>query len=120
MRSLKRAAPSWNVDQAPNAETALEMVVSNTYDIIFIDQYMASNQKQLLGTESVPLLREKGVTCLICGLSANDMENQFIEAGANSFILKPFPCGKDALQMEILRVLRVGKMRTAQGKVVNV
>jgi CheY-like chemotaxis protein len=114
MRSLRRVAPKWKVDQAPNAETALEMVACNTYNIIFIDQYMASNEKQLLGTESVPLLREKaGVACLICGLSANDMEKQFIEAGANSFILKPFPCAKDALQIEILRVLRVGKIRTA-------
>jgi len=66
---------------------------------------MASVQKQLLGTETVHELRHRGVTCRICGLSANDKESEFLEAGADLFTLKPFPCEKDALRRELFRVL---------------
>lgn len=68
---------------------------------------MASVEKQLLGTETVRSLRAKGISCIICGLSANDKEEEFLLAGANAFMLKPFPCQKDALKRELLRVLNV-------------
>jgi DNA-binding response OmpR family regulator len=66
---------------------------------------MASHTKQLLGTETVQALRLKGVSCVICGLSANDKEEEFLKAGATSFMLKPFPCQKDALKRELIRLL---------------
>ena len=66
---------------------------------------MASVQKQLLGTETVFELRNRGVTCRICGLSANDKETEFLEAGADVFTFKPFPCEKGALRRELVRVL---------------
>ena len=59
--------------------------------------YMASVEKQLLGTETVQRMRARGVTARICGLSANDMQNAFLEAGANAFLLKPLPCKADSL-----------------------
>ena len=66
---------------------------------------MASAEKQLLGTETVAALRSRGVDCRICGLSANDKETEFLEAGANAFTFKPFPCDKSALSKELHRVL---------------
>ena len=109
-RTLKRAAPSWKVEEASNGETALSLVESNSYDfdLIFMDMYMASVEKQLLGTETVRALRQKGVSCIVCGLSANDMKDQFIECGADAFMLKPFPCQTEKLQRELKRVLRAG------------
>ena len=66
---------------------------------------MTSIEKQMLGTETAQLMRARGVNSLICGLSANDVEQQFIEAGANAFMHKPFPCQKDALTFELLQIL---------------
>lgn len=58
---------------------------------------MASPTKQLLGTETVRAMRARGVKSLICGLSANDMQSAFLEAGADTFLMKPLPCKQDAL-----------------------
>jgi len=66
---------------------------------------MASVEKSMLGTEAVDALRAKGVTCRICGLSANDKEKEFLEAGANAFTFKPFPCEPRALTQELCRIL---------------
>jgi CheY-like chemotaxis protein len=35
-------------------------VDSEAYDLIFMDQHMASTEKQMLGTETVRALRAKG------------------------------------------------------------
>ena len=59
----------------------------------------------MLGTETVRALRSRGEQCVICGLSANDMEQQFKEAGADAFLFKPFPCESEALSVEVARVL---------------
>jgi CheY-like chemotaxis protein len=105
-RSLERVVPkSWEIFKAECGETALRLVESKHYDIIFMDQYFASIEKQMLGTETVRALRSRGVTSIICGLSANDMKEQFIEAGANTFMSKPFPCDQVALRTEMYRVL---------------
>ena len=70
---------------------------------------MASAEKQLLGTETARALRAKGVTCTICGLSANEMEQAFMASGASCFSQKPFPSQKDALKLELGRILREGR-----------
>ena len=89
-RSLSKLKPQWSIQEASNGETAIELVTSGgPYDIIFMDQYMASPTKQLLGTETVRALRARGVKSLICGLSANDMLSAFEEAGADALMLKP-------------------------------
>lgn len=104
-RTVKTVAPDWTIREAANGETALQLVENNHFDLIFMDMYMASVQKQLLGSETVAELRNRGVTCRICGLSANDKEAEFVEAGADVFTFKPFPCEKGALRQELLRVL---------------
>jgi len=113
-RALSIVAPTWKVQQACNGETALQMVRQKgqestldapSFDLIFLDQYMASVEKQLLGTETARELRANGFTGCICGLSANDIEAQFFASGANAFMMKPFPAQKDLLQVELQRVL---------------
>lgn len=66
---------------------------------------MASIEKQLLGSETVALLRSQGIQCRICGLSANDVEKQFLQSGADTFTFKPFPCKAGELTNELLRIL---------------
>lgn len=78
-RSLKRVAPNWTIQEAANGETALKLVEEANFDIIFLDQYMASIEKQLLGTETAQALRSMGVTSTICGLSANNLKDAFFE-----------------------------------------
>jgi CheY-like chemotaxis protein len=97
--------PGWTVREAGNGETALRLTEEEHFDVIFVDMYMASVEKQLLGTETVQALRNKGVTCRICGLSANDKEQEYYEAGADAFMFKPFPCDEYALTQTLCRIL---------------
>lgn len=78
---------------------------TDKYDLIFVDQYMASTEPRLLGTETVIAMRSLGIGSVICGLSANDMETDFMAAGADYFILKPLPCEKEVLEEELLRIV---------------
>lgn len=87
-RTLLTVAPDWTIREAANGETALHLVEKTKFDLIFMDMYMASVEKQLLGTEAVRELRKRGVDCRICGLSANDKESEFLQAGADSFSFK--------------------------------
>jgi CheY-like chemotaxis protein len=105
MRTVLTVAPHWDIREASNGETALRLVDSHHFDLIFMDMYMASVQKQLLGTEAVKALRAKGVTCRICGLSANDKGKEFLKAGADAFTYKPFPCAPRPLTNELCRIL---------------
>jgi signal transduction histidine kinase/CheY-like chemotaxis protein len=104
-RSIKRNFPGWRVQEASNGETAIRLVESEAFDLIFMDQYMASTEKQLLGTEATRELRAKGVKSKICGLSANDTEKAFMSAGADGFMLKPMPCDKDELDNSLRSLL---------------
>jgi DNA-binding response OmpR family regulator len=104
-RAVRKVMPEWDVQEAASGESALRLVDKQSYDLIFLDQYMASVEKQLLGTETARALRAKGVMSKICGLSANDIEKSFLESGADAFIMKPLPCRKEALSRELLRIL---------------
>lgn len=105
MRSLRKLVATWEISEAASGEAALKAVDDQDFDIIFMDQYMASVERQLLGTETTLALRAKGVTCRICGLSANDTEQGFWSAGADCFLFKPFPCKKEELEKELLHIL---------------
>jgi len=106
LRSIRVIAPDWTVREAANGETAVRLIDSGeSFDLIFMDMYMASVSKQLLGTEAVVELRNRGVHSRICGLSANDKEKEFREAGADGFAIKPLPCSPPELRRELARVL---------------
>jgi DNA-binding response OmpR family regulator len=59
----------------------------------------------MLGTETVRAIRSHGVDSVIVGLSANDVEDAFLNAGANAFMFKPFPCEKNQLVEELCCIL---------------
>lgn len=106
MRTTKTVAPNWQIREASNGETAIRLTEEGQhFDLMFVDMYMASVEKQLLGTETVSELRHRGIKSRICGLSANDMEEDFLNAGADAFLFKPFPCKKDELTEALCRVL---------------
>ena len=106
VRTLGRLAPnSWEIDQAPSGENCLELLNTRDYDVIFLDQYMASSEKSLLGSETASQIRRRGMDCIICGLSANDVAKLFEMCGADAFLMKPFPCKPAQLKAEMLRVL---------------
>ena len=106
-RSLQRLAPGWKIREAANGETALALVEDMNFDLIFMDQYLASVEKQLLGTETVATMRSRNVKSRICGLSANDIRDTFLAAGADDFLLKPFSTNKEALRHDMCRVLDI-------------
>lgn len=119
MRSIRKVCPDWNVQGVCSGEAALDLVLGkgssgdiedqcegskNRFHLIFIDQYMANAKPQLLGTDTVEALRARGVDCTLIGLSANDLEHDFVEAGADFFVLKPLPCEPKALTKELVRL----------------
>jgi len=118
-RAVKRVAPTWKVQEASNGETALSMVrdsltAADPIDLIFMDQYMASIEKQLLGTETVRQLRADGFRGIICGLSANDKHQEFLQAGANAFLLKPLHSKKDELTRTLRGLLSLQQQQQQQ------
>ena len=104
-RTIKMVAPGWTIREAANGEAAILLADEEEFDLIFCDMYMASVEKQLLGTETVAELRSKGLTCRICGLSANDKEREFLESGADAFLFKPIPCEANLLRKTLYQVL---------------
>ena len=119
VRAVRAIAPAWKIQEAASGEAALrfattadgdnedmeEFVDPMKYDLIFMDQYMASMEKQLLGTETTQSLRSHGVKSTICGLSANDLADDFFAAGASAFICKPLPVKKEILKELLLEIL---------------
>ena len=76
---------------------------------------MTSIEQSLKGTETVRALRALGVKSLVVGLSANEMSEQFINAGADDFLLKPFPCKQVELQRPLMAILNSGPSSEDQG-----
>ena len=56
------------------------------------------------------MMRAVGVKSTLCGLSANDMEFEFLRAGADYFLLKPLPFKPEALE-EVLQRITGGRRR---------
>ena len=109
-RSVKKVAPKWHVQDAESGETALELLfeTETKFDLIFMDHYMGTSSEQLLGSDTVIELRKRGIECVVCGMSANDVEHLFESAGADEFIFKPLPFREEALKRELLRILSTG------------
>jgi len=108
VRACKKVGPSWTFKEAASGHAALRLCESESFDLIFLDQYMPSVDNPLLGTETCQLMRaQEGMQCtVICGLSANNMEEGFMHSGADDFILKPMPCKPANLKELLLRLLQ--------------
>lgn len=112
IRAIRNVAPGWNFREAASGEAALQLTETQQFDLCFMDMYMASVEKQMLGTETVTEMRNRGITdTVICGLSANDKEVEFLAAGSDCFMLKPFPCGREQLASELFRILSSASKR---------
>ena len=129
IRCLGKVCPHWDIQGAASGEAALEIVTQpnvletgdiedqitppssgKKFDLIFVNQYMSSSSEpQLLGTETVQAMRDRGIDYTICGLSANNLSKDFLEKGADYFILKPLPCKPRGLKEELLRI--TGRIR---------
>eukprot|EP00526_Cylindrotheca_closterium_P003678 CAMPEP_0113651902 /NCGR_PEP_ID=MMETSP0017_2-20120614/27686_1 /TAXON_ID=2856 /ORGANISM="Cylindrotheca closterium" /LENGTH=1286 /DNA_ID=CAMNT_0000564645 /DNA_START=247 /DNA_END=4110 /DNA_ORIENTATION=- /assembly_acc=CAM_ASM_000147 len=109
-RSVAQIAPKWTVKFANSGAKAVQIATSpdTQFDLIFIDQYFVNDESEVLGTDAVVEMRNKGIRGRICGMSANDHENIFDDAGADSFMFKPLPQNADALKQDLLRILNGG------------
>lgn len=108
-RAISKVAPGWTVREAASGEAAIRLLEESGEgppDIIFVDQYMTSVDHSLLGTETIRSMRASGVQSIMVGLSANELGDVFQRAGADSFILKPFPCKVPELVPLLGKLLR--------------
>jgi CheY-like chemotaxis protein len=108
-KTFKRLAESWKFEEATNGEAVLLLCEVTSFDVIFVDQYMMSLNgiKPLPGTETVREMLARGVMAQICSLSANNVEQEFLENGADLFMRKPFPGEKEALRIALWHILYI-------------
>ena len=59
----------------------------------------------MLGTETVAAMRTKNVSAIFCGLSANNLEEDFRRVGAH-FLQKPFPSNKSEVESTLRRLIQ--------------
>lgn len=91
-RRIERAiAPEAKITMAMNGEEALVLTEDHTFDIIICDQYMEEAGGVLVGTDVVIALRRNHVNALIVGCSGNDLNIEFMNAGADLVWGKPLP-----------------------------
>jgi CheY-like chemotaxis protein len=109
-RTVEKIAPQWQIQDAESGEEALLVVekAEKSFDLIFMDMYMGTEASLLLGSDAVAELRNRGTESIICGMSANDVETLFDDAGADAFIFKPLPFRPVALTRELIRILMSG------------
>jgi len=90
-RFEKSIARNCQISEAPNGETAVDLCTSQTFDVIIMDQFMEDGGGLLTGTDTILALRRQGVTAIIIGCSGNDLDADFMEAGADYCWHKPLP-----------------------------
>jgi CheY-like chemotaxis protein len=69
-----------------NGIDALELLKVRSFDIIVTDYHMP----RMTGAEFTEQARNRMVDSLIVGYSGHGMKNDFVKAGADFFLLKPF------------------------------
>ncbi len=76
----------YNVECAGNGKDAIELMQKNIYDALITDHIMPG----INGIELTKKIRNVGLKLLIIGISGTCNEKDFLDAGANVFINKPF------------------------------
>jgi CheY-like chemotaxis protein len=69
-----------------NGTEALKKAMHDEFDYIITDYHMP----QMNGIELTKRLRERSSRVIIIGMSADDLGIDFLNAGANDFLQKPF------------------------------
>ena len=118
VRAFSKLAPHFVVDEAASGEAALQVVDTKNreageeyYDMIFLDQYFTSTERHLTGTETARAMRARGIQSILCGCSANDLEETFLKAGADLFVCKPMATDQTDLKQFMLQALKKRKPR---------
>ncbi len=65
---------------------ALEILQKESFDLLITDYDMP----QMNGVELVKVVRSKGLSLPVIGISSDDKRQEFTRCGANLFIQKPF------------------------------
>jgi DNA-binding response OmpR family regulator len=74
------------VRTADNGQKAIEILKTEPFDIIITDYDMPG----INGVELTNIIRSMNLNSLIIGISADSKEQDFLKAGADLFISKPF------------------------------
>ena len=91
-RRIQRSiAPNCTIEEAINGEEALTICGDRKFDAIIVDQYMEEAGGVMVGTDVVFAMRRMRVDSIIIGCSGNDLNREFIEAGADWVWQKPLP-----------------------------
>lgn len=106
IRAFSKLRPAWTIEETASGEAALQLVESRQFDIIFLDQYYTSVERRLSGTETARAMRAKGIQSIICGVSANDLEDAFLGSGADLFSTKPFATDQASLERFMTEALK--------------
>lgn len=96
-RIEKTIAPRAEITMAVNGEAALELARDRRFDIIICDQYMEEAGGVLVGTDVIIALRRDHVNSLIIGCSGNELQEEFMSAGADFVWGKPLPSNNDII-----------------------
>lgn len=89
IKSIAEEVGVSKIDGASNGEEAIEMARKNNYDLIFMDIMMPS----LNGLDAIKNIKSSNHnTIFVVCTSINQQEviEDFVRAGANEFIAKPF------------------------------
>jgi CheY-like chemotaxis protein len=90
-RIQKGIAPCATIMEAATGEEALLICGTEKFDVIVVDQYMEEAGGVMVGTDVVFAMRRMRIDSIIIGCSGNDMDEQFLEAGADWVWKKPMP-----------------------------
>lgn len=93
-RIQKGIASNCVIMEASTGESALQIFErepENYFDVVIVDQYMEEAGGVLVGTDVVYALRRMRVDSIIIGCSGNDLDQEFMEAGADWVWQKPIP-----------------------------
>jgi CheY-like chemotaxis protein len=96
-RIMKGIAPNCIFTEASTGEEALEICSKSTFDVIVVDQYMQEAGGMMVGTDVVCAMRKAKNEAIIIGCSGNDIDNLFLDAGADWVWKKPMPSNKKIL-----------------------
>lgn len=91
-RRIKRGiSPNATITEAATGEDALEICGKQSFNVIVVDQYMEEAGGVMVGTDVVFAMRRMRIDAIIIGCSGNDMDELFMEAGADWVWGKPMP-----------------------------
>lgn len=77
------------VGEAPNGETAIDLAVELTPDLITLDNILPD----MIGTDILKVFKDQGIASKVIMVSAVGQQsviNEGIELGASEYIVKPF------------------------------